>query len=484
MEIEHSTYLKLAELISTYVKQHRLADVAVVQFLDPKTLASTFDFNLNKTLKSEDELFKTLEDYLTYSVRTGHPQFFNQLFAGYQPLGLIAEAITAMTNTSMYTYEVAPVATLIEKTMIQKMAGLVGFKMAEGIFVTGGSNANLVAMMAARHEKAPQVLHTGLFEQKPLSLFVSEEAHYSFAKAATILGIGTDHLYKVAVDDEGKMSLPSLREKMSLSKQKGETPFFVGATAGTTVRGAFDPIVEIGNVCREENCWLHVDGAWGASVLLSKKHRKLVDGIELADSVTWDTHKLMGAPLITSVVLFNRQSILKPINNTSGTDYLFHEEENEGSFDLGQSSLQCGRKVDAFKLWLMWKTLGDHGFETRIDKLFSLQQHAVSLIKKNPLFQLTEKPSFLNICFRVEPKEIKDQKKLDELQIAIRQKLYQSGRSMVNYAKVRGQTVIRLILANFDLEEKDLHVFFTHVEQTCEEVLVEWRTTNSLLKNG
>ncbi|MBL8993277.1 MAG: glutamate decarboxylase, partial [Spirochaetia bacterium] len=289
-----------------------------------------------------------------------------------------------------------------------------------------------------------------------------EDAHYSFAKAANILGFGTESCVKVPVDDAGRMRAATLENAIRSAKDSGRMPFFVGATAGTTVRGAFDPLPELAEVAARNKLWFHVDGAWGGSVILSQKHRHLLEGVELADSAAWDAHKMMGAPLIASVILFNRSGVLRPINDTSGTDYLFHAEDE--SFDLGQLSLQCGRRVDALKLWLMWRHLGDRGFEEKIDHLFSLAAYAVQKISSIPELRLVEPPPSLNICFRFEPKSgAGTPESVDALNIQIREKLYRKGTSLVNYARVKGRVVIRLIVVNFDLKETDLDRFFEEV---------------------
>ena len=161
----------------------------------------------------------------------------------------------------------------------------------------------------------------------------------------------------------------TLDKEIQNSIDSGFNPFFVGATAGTTVRGCFDPIQDIAKVCKKYKVWFHIDASWGGSVLLSKKHKHLLKGSENADSLTWCQHKAMAQPLMCTLALFKNPDILADLNDVEGTEYLFHDD-NKKTFDLGKYSLQCGRRVDALKLWLSWKYYGDSGYEKNINNLF------------------------------------------------------------------------------------------------------------------
>ncbi|NER46725.1 MAG: glutamate decarboxylase, partial [Symploca sp. SIO1A3] len=249
--------------------------------------------------------------------------------------------------------------------------------------------------------------------------------------------------------------------QQSLSERK--TPFFVGATAGTTVLGAFDPLPEIAVITKKYGLWLHVDGAWGAPVLFSKKHQHLLAGSELVNSFTWDAHKLMGVPLICSAILVKNQGILQKACSGGGTDYLFHDDEN-APYNLGQMSLQCGRKVDTLKLWLCWQYYGNKGYEQQVDKLFDLAHYAVNYIQNCDNLELIAEPKFLNICFRYIPQENQlDSTVIDQLNLEIRKQLIYSGEIFVNQARYQGKIIIRLILANSELQKADLEKFFDNL---------------------
>lgn len=422
----------------------------------PLELKKNFDFSLKAKGADPAEIEQDMKAYLQNTTNTLGPHFQNQLFSGIDPHALAADWLATLTNSTMATFEVAPMATLMEKELVSKMISRAGWSCGDGIMVTGGSNANMVAMLVARNLKFKETKTKGI-EGTKFTLFVSEEAHYSFSKAANVMGIGIDQLRKVKSDVSGQMDVSSLRELVRASKQAGETPYFVAATAGTTVIGAYDPIEEISKVAREENLWLHVDGAWGGSVLLSERHRSLMKGVEHADSLTWDTHKMLGTGLISSFILVHHEHALRQSNRGGGEEYIFHET-NHASWDLGPSSLQCGRRNDAFKVWLMWRALGDEGLDKLVNHLFELAQRAADLCQNYPELELLHRPQMLNVCFRY-----KSDTDPSAFNREIRERLLLEGDFFVNVSKRRGETFFRMIIANPHLTESHLTSIFNSI---------------------
>ena len=311
--------------------------------ISPEHLYKEFDINLDESTNF-DGIKEIIEKYLTLAVKTGSTNFYNQLFSGSSATGYLGEVLTALTNSSMYTFEMSPVATLMEKELIKKMSSLIGYENGFGTFVTGGSNGNLLGMLAAIYRLDPSLKEEGIFGSKVLTGFVSEESHYSFLKAAQLLGIGTKQIIKVPCDEYGHMNPTALEKCIQDSINSGKQPFFVGGTAGTTVRGTFDPFNKLADICEKYNLWFHIDASWGGSVIISSKHNHLMNGSERSDSITWCAHKMMGMPLMCTAALFKDPFILKRINTVDGTDYLFHDDP-DNIINLGEHSLQCGRRT-------------------------------------------------------------------------------------------------------------------------------------------
>ena len=430
---------------------------SIANRLDPEILRRRLQLDLSAEGEPLTQLQAHIADYLNYAVKTAHPAYFNQLWGGFNPTCFMGDMLTSATNTSMYTYEVAPVATLIEKTLIAKLGSLVGFSEPDGQFATGGSNGNFMAMAMARHRAAPALKRQGMVNGQSLVALVSAESHYSFAKAAHLLGLGTDQLWQVPIDRAGRMDIPALDCLIAKAKLQGAQPFFVAGTAGTTVRGAYDPLSEIAAVAQREHLWFHVDGAWGASVLLSPTHRRLMQGVAQADSVVWDAHKMMGMTLMCSILLVKQRGMMLSTFSTEGTDYLFHDTDTEPT-DLGPGTMQCGRRVDAVKLWLTWKHLGDRGWAARIDHYFELAAYAEALINAHESMELVVPRQSLNLCFQYIPKHSAQDP--NELTLQIRQILWEKGIAMVNYANIGGKVVFRLVLCNNQTRKEDIEAFF------------------------
>ena len=454
------------DLVNSYITSNANPEAIVAHHLPPETLRSQIDLTLPENGCALEELYETIEQYLTYSVRTGHRQFFNQLWSGFTLPGLLGELFACLANTSMYTYEVAPVATLMEKELIKKMGGICGFENPEGLFVSGGSNGNLQAMMIARNRALPHVKSEGYRNAAELIAFLSEEAHYSFEKNANVLGMGSTNIRKIKTDDTGRMIPEELAMAIEQSLQKGKQPFFIAATAGTTVKGAFDPLEEIASIARQHDLWFHVDGALGGTVILSARHKNLLKGLEKADSFIWNAHKLMGLPLICSILLVREKGHFLKTNSVSGTDYIFHDEAY-GAYDLGPMSLQCGRRVDALKLWLSWKYYGSKGYKERIDRFFELAAFAEDIVNQTPLLELMAPRSSVNICFRYIPNTSGD---IDQFNLRLREELARKGKALVNFARVGENVAIRLVIANHEHTHEDISLFFSTLIQTAESI--------------
>ncbi|TVR38696.1 MAG: glutamate decarboxylase [Cryomorphaceae bacterium] len=456
MEDHRKVLAETFDIIQEYIDSLNNPAQKVNEFMLPEALKSRFDFELRANGTPYNALLDFIRQYLHLSVKTGSKQYLNQLFGGLNLPALLGEFITSLSNTSMYTYEVAPVATLMEMEIVRKMNSFTRFTHGDGTFLTGGSNTNLVAMITARNHLFPEGKEKGMAHLPTLTAFVSERSHFSFTKAANAIGLGTQNLKKVAVDNHGKICSRALTEAIEASLNRGEVPFFIGATCGTTEMGAFDNLAELVPVARRYNMWLHADGSWGGSAIMSPNWRHLFNGIEQCDSFSWNPHKLMNIPLICSVLLVKDASVLREALSSDDTSYIYHNDDSS-QYDLGPKSLQCGKRVDSLKLWLAWKYFGDEGYVARINHLFALAQYATSVIEQHPRLELMCPTQTLNVNFRYVPASGDE---ADKFNHKIRQSLVESGKSMVNYCHLPNGLSIRLILLNPDLEKSDIDRFF------------------------
>ncbi|XP_065510438.1 cysteine sulfinic acid decarboxylase isoform X2 [Caloenas nicobarica] len=442
----------------------------VCEWQEPAELRALLDLELRERGEPGGRLLRRCRDLVRYSVKTGHPRFFNQLFSGLDHHALAGRLLTEALNTSQYTYEIAPVFVLMEDVVLAKLRELVGWSGGDGIFAPGGSMSNMYAMNVARFHRFPHSRQSGNWALPRLVLFASRESHYSVLKGAAFLGIGTDNVRLVGTDDRGKMIPEELEKEIERAKTEGAQPFFVCATCGTTVLGAFDPLGAIADVCQRHSLWLHVDAAWGGSALLSGKHRHLLAGIERADSVAWNPHKMLTVGLQCSAFLLRDGSRC----HAAGATYLFQTDKfYDVTYDTGDKTPQCGRRVDCLKLWLLWKAAGTQGLARRVERAFACTRYLAEQVKRRDGFQLVLEPEFVNLCFWFVPPSLRGREgspdywlKLGKVAPAIKERMMKKGSMMVGY-QPHGARVnfFRQIVTNPAVTKADLDFFLDEIER-------------------
>ena len=423
------------------------------------SLRRTIDLKLPMEGHGIQSALDDIDSVLRHSVHTTAPGFMNPLWGGLSIASIAGELVTAATNTAMYTYEIAPIATLIESTILTRMGELAGFSTSKGTMTTGGSNGNLLGLLCARQSMDQKSSSLG-FDGRNSVVFVSEEAHYSYSIAANVIGIGFMNLIKVRCDEDGRMLPDSLEEEIERALEAGQRPFAVLATSGTTVRGSFDPLRPLAEISHRFNLWMHVDAAWGGACLFSNQYRSLMDGLELADSFCWDAHKLMGIPLICSAFIVKDAAILRQVCST-GTEahYLYHGESED--VDLGRYSLQCGRRNDALKLWLAWREIGDAGWASLVDRFMELATYLELKVEGTPELEMVSSRMWTNVCFRFVGDTAPED--LNELNAELRHRLLQDGRFMVSKSTIKGQIILRSVISNNQISEQSLDSYIARV---------------------
>jgi glutamate/tyrosine decarboxylase-like PLP-dependent enzyme len=448
--------------IQNYIQKNEETE-SVVKYQQAGSLQQILQPAVGDEPAGEEEFLMMMDQYLEFAVKTGNKQFLNQLYSGFNLPAFIGDMLTTLTNTSMYTYEVAPAATIIEKEMIALMNSYAGYTDGDGIFLTGGSNGNLVAMFTARNRMLPESRFHGYNRNENLVAFVNEQAHYSFETAANLLGIGSKNVIKVKAGPDGRMLPHELEQSIERAIHNGQKPFFVAVTCATTLLGAYDPIDVVGEITEKYGLWLHADGAFGGSIILSDKHRHLMKGIEKTDSFVWNPHKLMNIPLVCSALLVKQKGILQHNITDLNTDYIFHDIEDVE--DLGKKSIQCGRHVDAVKLWFAWKYFGKKGYAQRMDNLIEMATYAENIVNQHPMLELIAPRQSFSVCFRYIPGHGVN---LNEFNLEVREKLRKTGLSIVNYGYIGTELAIRLVTANGELHKKDIDRFFQNFLEKAE----------------
>lgn len=463
---DHAVSESLSSLIQAVLnyRQQRQQEACLRLNLSPQELASRFDLRLQTAPLPPEQLRPLLHTLQDYSVNTQSPLFMNQLYGQIHEMGLLGDFLAACLNTSMATWEIAPLLTLIEKEVLRQMAQLIGFDNFDGLLTPGGSFSNLQALLLAREKHFPEARKAGLAKLPPVRIFVSDQAHYSFVKFAQIMGLGQSSVVRVPSHPKGNLDLSALHTALARSKAQGHYPLMLAATAGTTVSGVFDDLEALAALAVSENLWFHVDGSYGGSLLLSPETRHFLKGIEGADSVAWNPHKMLGVPFHCPVLLTRHRGLLEAALSTEA-DYLFHDPGHD--FNLGQKSLHCGRRAEALKFWLSWKVYGQRGLAQRIEKMRAVAIELARQIQQKPDFFLLCEPETPIVCFQYRP-EGWEREAINQLNRAVREELFAQGEMLFNYAQISGLTVLRCVISSPDFTPEQGQKILKAVSETAQ----------------
>lgn len=395
-----------------------------------------------------------LREVISKTPKSSSKLFFNQLYGGRHGKAVLGDLLTVFINNSMATYKIAGIQVGIEKEIIKQVCSLIGYnENFGGTLPTGGSMSNFMSLIMARDKADKNSKYTG--NKSTLIAYTSENGHYSIFKNASFAGIGKNNIRKIPSNSKGQICVESLKRQIKIDIKQGLIPFYLNATAGTTVLCAFDPIQDLVKICKRNNIWIHVDGAFGGTVLFSKKYRKLISGVERTDSFCFNAHKTLGAPLSTSVlVVKNKEHLYNSFKNEAVYLYQTHDKE----FNLGQTSFECGRRNNGLKLWSMWKAIGTKGIEKIINHEFTLANHAYNYLQKNKKYKSYSFKNSLSVCFNYQD--------FDPVDLCY--KLYKMNTLMVGHGSFKKDKFIRLVTINSQNSKEDILNFFKILEEFCE----------------
>jgi len=404
-----------------------------------------------------------LRAVITNSVAVYHPHTCAHLHCPVLIAALSAEVVLTALNQSMDSFDQAPAATLIEQQVCDWVTRLVGYAPdSAAAFTTGGTQSNYLGLLLARDRWVRD--HWGVSVQDDglppqalgrMKILCSEGAHFSVVKAAHQLGLGSAAVVSVAVDAQARMIPAALASTIAKLQASDREVFAVVATAGTTDAGAVDPLAALADLCRNHGIWLHVDGAWGSALLLSKRHRKQLVGIELADSVSLDFHKGFYQSVSCAAFAVRQAANFALIRHHA--DYLNPEEhEDLGVPDLVTHSLLTTRRFDSLKLWLTLRVVGVELLGAMVERTLELAAQVADHIRECADLELVCEPSFSSVLFRILPAAGESGPDLEALHAALPSELLHTGRGVIGFTKLRGRRVLKLTLLNPNVQAEDI----------------------------
>ncbi len=390
-----------------------------------------------------------LADYLAASTCLHHPHFMAHQVAVPLPQSALAALVDGFTNNAMAIYEMGPAAAAVEHTILEWMLTKIGWSAAPlpgahhekgcaaaGVLTHGGSLANLTALSAARASIAPSAWETGT--PPGLVILAPPSCHYSIARAAGIMGLGQRAVIAAPTDALGRLDPNRLSDAFRQIATDGRRVLAVVANACSTALGLYDPLRDIAEICRAHDARLHVDGAHGASVLLSPRLRHLVDGIELAQSVVWDAHKMLRTSTLCAALLVKDHRHLDRAFREEAS-YLFHDKDEPG-FDFIHRTVECTKAGLGLKLFFALAYEGEAAIARMIERQTDLAQQAAQYLEDEPDIEVAVEPQSNIVCFRLAGS--------DALQLEMRRRLTQHGEFYISTAEALGRRWLRLALMN------------------------------------
>jgi len=463
--------MSLVDLLTDYLDVDMQGQGKVLAYHAPHAEESDWKAPLPRQgVLSPQQLLAYIQDkVLASALHVHHPRNLGHQVAPPLPVAALCDLVAALTNQAMAIYETGPSATMLERQVVRWLAELVGWQDAEGILTSGGAQANLTALLAARQWMAgADVWKLGIGQVPALCIFACVHAHYSVSRAAGIMGIGTDAVIPVAADALGRMDVAALAEAWSGCVAEGMQPFVVVATAGCTPTGSIDPLEEIGAFCRAHALWFHVDGAHGASALMSEQHRAALDGIALADSVVWDGHKLLYMPAAVSAVLFR-----KPQHSYAAfaqqASYLFQGNTAEDeAYNTSYRTLECTKRMMGLKLWAAFSLYGTEKLGGLVAHVFQTARWLGDIIRDADDFELLMPPQTNIVCFRHLLQTVLDSDAMNAHQARLRLELVHSGAFHLTQARIHGHIWLRATVMNPLTTRTDLDALLVSLRQLAQ----------------
>jgi L-2,4-diaminobutyrate decarboxylase len=449
----------VSEELERYYRESASGDLRVVHQLPMREIVKELDLqaHLEKGALGGDALAEFFRRYLSLTVRLHHPGSLAHQVAAPHPAAALATLVEGFTNNPMAIYEMGPAAASIEVFVVDWLLSKVGWtgaldgapdeqgaSGAGGVLTHGGSLANLTALVAARSRFDSTAWTKGC--RGDLALVASEDCHYSVARAAGIMGIGEENVYAWTVGPSRNATSEEIGKALDRACAGKKRPFALVANACSTATGRYEPLREIAGICRERGIWLHVDGAHGASALLSSKHRWRLDGVDLADSLTWDAHKLLRTPGLCTALLVRDARALDAAFHQDAS-YLFHSKQQPG-FDSLHRTVECTKAALGLRLFTVLAALGERGLAAYVERQFDLTAEAYRLFCGMPGLECPVEPQCNILCFRVAGD--------DAVQLRVRDKLLADGDFHLSTAVVGNRRYLRIVVMSPETKLADL----------------------------
>jgi L-2,4-diaminobutyrate decarboxylase len=463
--------VRLMATLADHLRRVESRRSKVLNWSDPATLVDEARGWLDgrqhesSALQNNDRLADRISEIARRSLARGqnlhHPRYVGHQVPASVPLASLFELVGIATNQVMAIYEMGPWATAVERAVIDAVGERLGFSPGQfaGLVTSGGSVANLTGLLTARNVTLGNAWSAGLAGRRPAPVLVAHsDAHYSVTRSAGILGLGTEQIILAQLDAGRRMDADRLEEMLRDLRSRGVPIVAVSAAACATPIGAFDPLLDIADVCRRHEVWLHVDAAHGGALAFSRRYCHLLAGIEQADSVVCDAHKMMFMPALCAMLFYrNRAHRIAAFHQDA--PYLFDPAAPElAEYDSGVVNLECTKRAAAFSVWGMWSLAGTQLFADLVDVTMDLAKRFHALLREADDFEPLHEPQCNIVAFRYLPQELPaaPAAQIDALQLRLRRAVIESGEFYLVQSRIDGRPVLRTTMMNPLTNDEDL----------------------------
>lgn len=425
----------------------------------PDEVKENFHQNLPMKPTAPKDIYREFKSQvLPYNKGNLHPRFWSWVEGGGTVLGMLADMLTSGMNTNNTIGEHAP--RYVEAQVIEWSKQIFGFPAgASGLLVSGGAMANITAILIARNHFLNGVIRQkGLKSlDRQLVMYCSEETHNCNFKAAEVIGIGSNYLRKIPVNEKYQIRMDSLQEKIEADKQDGMLPFCIIGNAGTVNTGAIDPLDELLALARKENIWFHVDGAFGSLAKLVPAYEADLRAIEQSDSLAFDFHKWMYVNYEVGCVLVREARIHREAFAIEANYLLKHERGlASGPDSITNYGMELSRGFKALKVWMSLKEHGIEKYRRQIEQNIAQAFYLAHLISQEPELELLAEVSMNIVCYRFIPvNHSLTESELNELNKEILMQLHENAIATPSFTLLQNRYAIRVAITNHRSQKSD-----------------------------
>lgn len=461
----------LVDLLAQYLENAQSQTIPVNSVVNPE---DQFRFWENFAPDNNDPI-ALFKEIISRSIHIQHPHYVGHQVSPPLPLAALSGLLSSVLNNGMAIYEMGPAATAIEKVVVRMMIHQIGFpEGADGLLTSGGTIGNLTALLAARQQIAQtDIWESGLTES--FGVMVSSEAHYSIDRAVRVMGLGSKGVIKIPVKPDFSMDTTQLESQLLKAQALGIKVFAVVGCAPSTSTGSHDDLEAIANFCQKHSLWFHVDAAHGGAAVFSPEYKPLLRGIEMADSVVIDGHKMLMMPALMTFVLFkSKHHSYATFNQKAG--YLLDKTEEEDWYNMAKRTMECTKLMMGIRFYTAWKIYGENIFSENVTRLYRLGNEFGKLIQQRPRLELALPPQSNIVCFRYVSAS-GDEKSMDQINAMIRHKLLHEGEFYVVQTVVDGSVYLRTTLMNPFTDISMLETLLDRVVALANEFETTWHNS-------